>query len=236
MIKNILFDLDGTLLPMDQDTFIDAYMRTLAAHMAPLGYDPKRLVKSIWAGTGAMIQNDGSKTNEQAFWECFAGIFGEKARDDEALFDQYYRTDFSNVQASCGYAPEAKPLIETLKQAGFRLILATNPIFPPIATHTRIQWAGLLPSDFAWITTYDNSHFCKPNPAYYREIFQKLDLIPEECLMVGNDVTEDMVAERLGCKVFLLTDCLINKQGTDVSVYPHGSFAQLLEYVKNGVA
>lgn len=235
MIKNILFDLDGTLLPMDQDIFVEAYMRSLSVHMAPYGYDPKLLVKSIWSGTAAMIKNDGSTSNDEAFWNCFADIFGEEARKDEAKFEQYYQTGFSAVQKSCGFIPEAKPLIDTLKSLGYRLILATNPIFPPIATNQRIAWAGLSVDDFELVTTYDNSHFCKPNLDYYREIFQKLDLKPEECLMVGNDVGEDMVAQKLGCKVFLLTACIINKNNEDISAYPQGGFDDLLQYIKNGV-
>ena len=55
---------------------------------------------------------------------------------------------------------------------------------------------------------------------------------PEECLMVGNDVSEDMVTEQLGMKTFLLTDCLINKAGVDISQYPHGGFAELDAYLK----
>ena len=54
---------------------------------------------------------------------------------------------------------------------------------------------------------------------------------PEECLMVGNDVDDDMVASELGMKVFLLTDCLINKNGLDVNAYPNGSFDQLKDYI-----
>ncbi|MBR1566518.1 MAG: HAD hydrolase-like protein, partial [Oscillospiraceae bacterium] len=77
----------------------------------------------------------------------------------------------------------------------------------------------------------ENSSTCKPNPAYYREILQKRGLRPEECLMVGNDVDEDMVAETLGMKVFLLTDCLINKNGGDLSCWAHGGFDDLRSYL-----
>jgi hypothetical protein len=49
--------------------------------------------------------------------------------------------------------------------------------------------------------------------------------------MVGNDATEDMVAEKLGMKVFLLTDCLINAQNRELSGYPQGSFPELMAYV-----
>ena len=55
---------------------------------------------------------------------------------------------------------------------------------------------------------------------------------PEECLMVGNDVSEDMITEQLGMNVFLLTDCLINKENKNISHYPHGSFTQLHTYLK----
>ena len=50
--------------------------------------------------------------------------------------------------------------------------------------------------------------------------------------MVGNDVQEDMVAKTLGMSVFLLTDCLINKEEKDISVYPHGGFEELREYLQ----
>ena len=49
--------------------------------------------------------------------------------------------------------------------------------------------------------------------------------------MVGNDVGDDMVAENLGMKVFLLTDCLINKTEHDRSDYPHGGFDELLQFI-----
>ena len=49
-IKVVLFDLDGTLLPMDQDEFVKAYFGGIAKKLAPYGYEPNKLVKSIWAG------------------------------------------------------------------------------------------------------------------------------------------------------------------------------------------
>ena len=231
-IKAILFDLDGTLLPMDLDKFIKAYFGGLAKRLAPLGYDPEKLVAAIWKGTGAMGKNDGSKLNEEAFWDTFAGIFGESVRDDEPEFDSFYREDFDSVQAVCGYNPKAREAVEAVKAKGYRVALATNPIFPSIATEKRMRWAGFEPSDFELFTTYENSSFCKPNLNYYRIIVDRLGVSPEECLMVGNDATEDLAAEKLGMKVFLLTDCLINKEDIDISKYPHGSFDELLEYVK----
>ena len=227
----ILFDLDGTLLPQDQDVFLKSYFKRLVAKLAPHGYDPDQTVKAIWQCTAAMIGNDGSCTNEQAFWRDFAKIFGEHVLNDIPLFDDYYRHEFQLVAHDCGFNPKAGECIAALREKGFRLVLATNPLFPSIATESRIRWAGLNKDDFELYTTYENSRFCKPNLEYYREILVRLRLQPEECLMVGNDVGDDMAARELGMQVFLLTDCLINKANADISQYPHGGFDELMAWI-----
>ena len=233
MTKAILFDLDGTLLPMDQEVFVKDYLGRLAKKMAPHGYDPQLLVQAVWKGTGAMVKNDGRQSNEAVFWQVFTGIFGQEAMKDLPLFEEFYETEFQEARRSCGFNPAAAETVRALHAMGYTTVLATNPLFPPVATQSRVRWAGLEPEDFAFITTYDNSSFCKPNPDYYREILGKLKLKSEECLMVGNDVGEDMIAEALGMQVFLLTDCLINRDGSDISRYPHGSFPELLSCIRS---
>ena len=231
-LKAILFDLDGTLLPMDQSAFIKDYFGRLVRRIAPLGYAPDDIVNAIWAGSAAMVKNDGQRTNEEAFWDSFASVFGERIRKEEPHFAAFYREEFDEVRHSCGFLPEAASLIKTLKEMGYRLILATNPLFPSAATECRIRWAGLAPTDFELFTTYENSRFCKPNLRYYEEILALQGLSPDECLMVGNDVAEDMVAEKLGMRVFLLPLCLLNKNGEDISRYPQGDLSALLDYVR----
>ncbi len=233
MITTVFFDLDGTLLPMDQDVFVKAYMGGLAKKMAPYGYDPDLLVKSIWQGTGAMVLNDGSVKNEDVFWKTCSAVYGKDTRADEPIFETFYEKEFQDIRHVCGFDPRAAEAVQEIKRMGVRTVLATNPLFPAIATHSRVRWAGLSPEDFEWITTFENSSRCKPNPDYYREILDTLGLQPETCLMVGNDVGEDMIARNLGMKVFLMTDCLINKDNTDITQYPHGSFPELLAYIRS---
>lgn len=230
-ITTVLFDLDGTLLPMDQDAFTKGYFKLLAKKLLPYGYEPQKLINSIWSGTEAMVKNDGSVTNETAFWARFAEIYGEKANKDKPIFEDFYAHDFQLAKQFCGYNPEAAKTVYELISSGLRIALATNPIFPSYATESRIGWAGLKPSDFEHYTTYENSRFSKPNLNYYRQIMYFIGVEPQECIMVGNDVGEDMVAAKLGMKVFLLTDCLINKADEDISIYPNGSFAELREYI-----
>ena len=232
MITTILFDLDGTLLPMDQDKFVKSYIGRMAKKLAPYGYDPERLTAGLWKGTGAMVKNTGEHTNEEVFWSVFNNIHGKDCRVDENLFMEYYRNEFQEVAQDCGFDSRAAETIETIKGLGYKVVLATNPLFPSIATYSRAKWAGLNPDDFEIITTYENSRHCKPNLDYYRDILDTLHLKAENCVMVGNDVQEDMVAEMLGIRVFLLTDYLINRTGEDISRYSHGSFPELLTFIR----
>lgn len=236
MIKAVLFDLDGTLLPLDQDEFIKFYFSRLVKALASCGYKGEELVAAVWRGTEDMVKNDGKDTNETVFWRRLSQIFGEKVLDDIPVFDRFYKEEFSEVKKICGFNPEAKIAVDKLKAEGFRVALATNPVFPHTATEARIRWAGLSPDDFELVTTYENSRHCKPNPAYYIDIAEQMGLTPEECLMVGNDAEEDTAAGQIGMKVFLLTDSLINRKNADISAFPRGSFSDLMKYISEKTA
>lgn len=233
MIKAILFDLDGTLLPMDYDGFMKMYFGALSKKVAPLGYEVENFVPNLWKSVKAMIVNNGSKTNEDAFWQAFAKIYGDKVYKDIPVFDEFYRNEFVEAKDACGFNKAAKEVVDLAREHAEKVVLATNPLFPSVATENRMSWAGLSPEDFDLYTTYEESSFAKPNTLYYKEICNKIAVEPSECLMVGNDVDEDMVAEKLGMKVFLLTDCLINKNDADISQYPQGGFEELKIYIEN---
>lgn len=235
MLTTVLFDLDGTLLPMVQEDFVRAYFARLASFAAPYGYEAKSLIDTLWKGTAAMVQNDGAKTNREVFWDAFVSVFGEQARAHEAVFEKFYATDFNLAQNACGFAPEAAETVEFLKAKGIRRVLATNPIFPAVATQARIRWAGLHAEDFEFITTYENSRHCKPNPAYFADILDRIGCRAEECLMVGNDAVEDLAAQRVGIPVFLLTPCLINPKERELGDVPHGDFAALKQELKDRI-
>ena len=231
-VKAVFFDLDGTLLPMDQDIFIKAYLGGLVSVLAPKGYDPKAIAGALWKSTDAMVKNDGTRTNEEVFWDSFSAILGNNVRNEESALEEFYKTDFQNIKNYCGFAKESREIIDSLKAKGVKLVLATNPLFPSIATESRMRWAGLAPEDFLIYTTYESSRYCKPNLKYYEWLLSEIGVSAEECLMVGNDVGDDMVAEALGMRVFLLTDCLINKTARDVEEFPHGSFDELVKYME----
>ena len=231
MVTTILFDLDGTLLPMELDFFLERYFTLLIEKLSAHGYDPQKVNDGMWDGLHAMLNNDGSRTNEAAFWDAFCAVIGRDCRGDAPLFRSFYLNEYQGARAACGFDPEAAETVAAVKAKGFRVVLATNPLYPAEATESRIRWAGMEPEDFELFTTFENYHHCKPNPAYYLELLDKLNLRPEECLMVGNDASEDLAAEQAGIRVFLLPRYLVNRKGRDISDIPQGDFKDLLNYL-----
>lgn len=231
-IKTVFFDLDGTLLPMDQEIFIKAYLGGLVKTLAPRGYDPSGVADALWASTRAMMKNDGRVSNEEVFWQSFCQILGDRVREEEPLLEEFYKGEFQSVKDVCGYTPRARELVDRIKAAGLQVILATSPLFPKVATDSRIRWAGLKPEDFAYVTTYENSKYCKPNPLYYTDLCEKLGLDPREVVMIGNDVGDDMVAGEVGMHLFLLTDCLINRKEKDTSDIRQGGYDELFNFIE----
>jgi len=215
---------------MDLETFTHTYFSLLAKKAAPYGLQPSALTAAVWKGTAAMVKNDGSVPNCQRFWKVFAEILGPGAAELRPEFDDFYANEFDAARDSTGENPLAGPTVRGLRENGYDVILATNPVFPEVGVGMRLKWLGLSLEDFSLVTTYENSSFCKPNPAYYREILQKAGKRPEECLMVGNDVKEDLAAAQAGIRVFLVTDCLINPDGLDLGGVQTGSFRDFAEY------
>ncbi len=233
-IKAVLFDLDGTLLPMDQNKFLKGYFGLLTEKMVKNGYDAATFMKALLSGTDAMVANDGSMTNEALFWRVFGRFYAEGTLPPISLFDEFYREDFPKTKAFCGYDARPRGIVDTVKEKGLLCVLATAPAFPAVATETRMGYVGLSPDDFALYTTYENCTYCKPSEGYYREVLAKIGCAPEECLMVGNDVTDDMVpATAVGMQTFLLTDYLINKNGADINAYRHGNYDDLLCFIQS---
>ena len=232
-MKAVLFDLDGTLLPMDNDVFTRVYFKHLAKSAYGWGFtDSEAFIKTIWHGAEAMVNNDGTRTNSEAFCECFEADTGCDFQEVLEHFSYFYEHEFHQAKEATAPAPLAGEMVKAAHEAADLVILATNPLFPMNADESRMSWIGLKQSDFDYITTYDNSCWCKPDPAYYTEILEKFSLKPEECIMIGNDVDEDIIAARkAGIKGYLLNDYFINRKNIDPGC-PQGSYAEALEYIR----
>lgn len=227
MFNTILFDLDGTLAPFLQDEFVRVYFGALLRRVVPMGYDGEKLVSALWHGVDDMVENDGAVTNRQAFWARFTQELGIQALALENILEDFYAGEFDEARSCLVEQVDRGPLIRSLRQRGYGVVLATNPIFPAVAVETWLRWVGLTTADFDYVTSYENSRHSKPNPGYYRDILAHIGRRGEECLMVGNNPVDDMAALEAGMAVYLVTDCIENPGGLPVEAYPHGSFREL---------
>lgn len=231
-ITTVLFDLDGTLIRMDQDEFIRMYFVSILGKLGSLGYDTSVMRTALEGAVVATLRNDGSLSNEERFWETFDSLSGGLAQRVGGEINSYYNEEFNSViEATCSSYPRAGEVLDRVKAKGLHPILATNPLFPMVATHARIRLGKMSADDFEYITAYENSSYCKPNPLYFTELLTKLGISPDECVMIGNDTRDDFSAHALGIPVFVLTECLINTQRVDLSAYPHGGFDELLAFI-----
>ena len=174
-IKHILFDLDGTLLPMVQDEFVKYYMPLLArSYMrAGVSVDPKKFIGAVWAGYEAMVKNDGSRTNREAFWSYMEPELPLSTEESENIALSFYENEFNEAICTTKPTPVSNRIVKRARERGFETYLATNPVFPRCATLNRIRWAGLDADDFKMITTYETCTYCKPNPKYFRNILEE---------------------------------------------------------------
>lgn len=236
MIRAILFDLDGTLVHYDFDTFVKEYLAALGAKLANM-VEPGRLVKQVMKSTDAMVRNlDPRKTNREVFAEDFFPAIGIPEDVLMPVFDDFYRSDFPHIKERLGVRahPAARRMIESLISRGLEVVIATNPVFPLIAVEERMRWGGLEGLPYRLVTSYETMHFCKPNHEYYEEVLSLIGRKAEECFMVGNDVEEDLVAGTLGMKTYLVEDFLLDRGRAKNHPDFRGTFEDLVNFMERG--
>ncbi|MCF8010235.1 MAG: HAD family hydrolase [Clostridiales bacterium] len=232
MLKAALFDLDGTLLPIDTEKFMKEYTKKISSFMAQV-VDPQLFTRALMASTQAMIENrDASAYNSDVFWAAFNSYLGKYIQDLEPLIEDFYKNEFHKLGNLAGHNKYSHLAVQTAVEKGYRIALATNSVFPTSAIHDRMTWAGV--NDMPWelITSYENMHFCKPHPEYFTEITEQLEVLPRECIMIGNHAEEDLVPAKLGMKTCLVTDHLIGSPQEELQPDWSGTLADLIEMLK----
>lgn len=232
MLKAVFFDLDGTLLPLNEEEFTKIYFSLISKRMIPLGYEPEELISVIWAGTKAMYKNDGSKTNEEVFWDVFKSHYGIEKMKDKEYIDEFYTNEFRKTKESCEENPLAKDIISFCKDNNLLVVLSTNPIFPKTGTMTRMSYIGLKEEDFDYVTYYENSSYCKPNPMYFKKLLNKFNLKPEEVIVFGNNTYEDGECAKLcGIECFMVGNYVINSPKTNTQ-FEHILMEKVIDKIK----
>ncbi len=233
MLRTLLFDLDGTLLHVDMNYFLKQYFKALTSALTDY-MPPEVFMRKLLQSTETMINDtNDQKTNKDIFLENFFNSPKYKTEVLMPVFENFYRDNYKDLQGYTQVKPEAVTLLKKAEELGYELVIATNPLFPATAIRQRMLWAGIDGFTYSLVTTYENMHFCKPKLEYYEEILDKVGRKPAECMMIGNDVEDDMVVSRLGIKTFLVDDLLINTNGQPIRVDWQGGLDNVKDLIIN---
>jgi FMN phosphatase YigB (HAD superfamily) len=205
MLKAILFDLDNTLILFDEARFYQGYFRkieTLFKDIMP----PDKFVQQLVMATRALVQNNGEMTNAEYFITVFAQDHMDRREELWNRFLYFYETEYDRLEANFTLPAHLYETMDNIVQTGIKMVLASNPIFPLDVQMKRLAWAKLDHLPFDLVTHIENMSFCKPRIEYYLEISQKINEPPKNCMMVGNDPVNDLVAAHTGMKTYMTDD------------------------------
>lgn len=205
MLKAVFFDLDNTLVLFDEARFYQEYFKKIRKRFADI-MAPDKFLERLILATRALLRNNGDALNSKYFLETFSQ--GYEDRQDELWhrFMRFYQDDYDQLDANFLLPDHLHRTMDHIVRTELKIVIATNPIFPLIVQMKRLAWAGLENLSIELVTHIDNMSFCKPRIEYYLEICEKIDESPENCLMVGNDPVNDMIAVMTGMKTYLTDD------------------------------
>lgn len=233
MIKAILFDLDGTLIPIPGDTWDNVIFQDYKRVGTKNGFDGTQFLAAILSGYKAALQSTGEETIFQVYDKGFRKVLDHDFHQVEQMLEEYYRGKFNEVKNHMILNLDLKENFKKLKEQGLKLVLATNPMMPLCSVESRLNWVNLTASDFDLITHYKNTQCGKSHLAYWNHVLAAIGVQPNEALMVGNSTKEDAKAADAGCPVILLTDCLKNEGSADLSQFTCYSITDFFQSVSS---
>ncbi len=204
MVRAVLFDLDGTLLRIDLESFLGRYFAALRDVAVGYAGEPHAdtVMSAIQSAVRAMCEPHPGVTNQAVFEEEFARVSGSVLSEVWPAYERFYAEVFSTLIDDAGPAAGARDAVEAALRLGLPVAVATNPIFPRQAVQHRLAWAGLADIGFALVTSYEDMTACKPHGEYYRQVAAHLGVDPRDCIMVGDDRYLDLPAADVGMRTF----------------------------------
>lgn len=233
-VKAVFFDLDGTLVDVDMQAFVMAYLHRLTGRLDAFA-PPRRIATVLRETVVEMLScNDGQQTMEQRLLSGLAKRCGIQPGDYAAALERFLEEDLADLQPLVTGHPLSRELVEVSLERGWTPVLATNPIFPKEVVEARLAWGGLDDLPFALVTSYESACYCKPQPGYFKALVAELGLDCEDCLMVGNDTEQDLSAGVLGVQTCLLTPWRIDRAGRSYRADWEGEHHELLSLFQAG--
>jgi len=216
MPLTLLLDLDDTLLDTNMDAFVPAYFGALAKHLKGR-VSSDTMLPALMSGTQLMLSSeDPAHTLQEIFEAYFYPKLGVPKEELREIIEQFYDEVFPTIGHVTKKRAGTVELVDWAFAQGYRVAVATDPLFPRKATYHRIRWAGLEPERFDLISSFETFHFSKSHSAYFAEVLGRLGWPDGPALMVGNDVERDLLpAQRLGLATFHIDGAPASKSGPE---------------------
>lgn len=235
MTLTILLDLDDTLLKNSTDVFVPAFLKGFSEHLSQYSDAPENIIPVLMASTQTMMQNnDPSKSLKEVFDAEFYPSLGWDYDDLLPKIQDFYQKTYPKLIDLTTPLQASRSVVQKMIERGYQISIATHPIYPQDAIQRRLDWAGLTEEKRAFnlVTSYENMHFAKPNPAYYTEILSLIGWPEIPIVMVGDDKTADIDPTReIGLASYWITE---NDDYTQVrdEIFPgKGSLDGLLAWI-----
>jgi len=209
MIKAVLLDMDNTVLKNPDRAFATAFLTKFEQHFETnLAVQGSALVfrRLISLFSRGRI---GDESNSELTVRTMAETTGQSPEKIRTTLNQFYDEIYPFLQSCIQPVAGVVKLIEELRDAGHKVIIATNPIYPASAVKQRLMWANLpaQDADYDFITSADNMHYAKPDPAYFAEILGRIGVEPDETIMVGDSFRNDIrPAQTIGIHTYHLKE------------------------------
>ncbi len=191
-IKNIIFDMDGVLV--DSEPVIEAAaiqgLKEYGVEAKPEDFEP-----FIGAGEDRYIGGVAEK-------------YGLTYKTE--MKDRVYEIYLDIVEEKIKIFPEAKQVLNELQDTNFELALASSA--DQIKVEANLRQAGIDFALFKVIVSGDEVDNKKPAPDIYQYTASKMDVKPENCLVVEDSLHGVKAARAAGMKCAAVTTSFLQKE------------------------
>ena len=208
-VKNILFDLDGTLRhnrPSFNQAFFDFARKLGVPDDTEIHQHAMRWFHYYWAQSPELLADlETFAEQRDLFWMNHSRLHllatGCPPEQAEALAPELYRCMEEEYTPEDWVPPEVPWTLQALKDGGFRLAVVSN------RTHSyeeQLETLGLH-GYFEFALAAGEVNAWKPDPAIFEYALRQLEAKPSETLYVGDNYFADVVgARRAGLGAVLL--------------------------------
>jgi FMN phosphatase YigB (HAD superfamily) len=199
-ITTLLWDLDGTIVRMKRRGLELRFMwRAIRRFWGAI--PPWRFRRAFWRAVEEVQAHRTPRTNYEVM---LASLERHARRPIGEIARRFVAEDFPALADRFEPIPGARETLLRARDLGYRLVLATNPLWPREAVLRRLEWGGAGDVAFDFVSHSETMTRCKPNVEYYRELLERIGARGSECLMIGNDARKDLPAREVGIATFLV--------------------------------